>query len=148
MRPKILASVVALIVVAFIGSTVIFSIHNAEADDPAGATAGPWRCKAFSSEGSVEQQAASWLYRYAPTGPGTIVSLSPSASSPRTGTTLCVWDPGFAADKWLELETARRDHEAAVQARKRRLRKHNSKGGVELFPEDEPLEEEDDARSK
>ncbi len=147
-KPKILVLVVALTVVAFVISTVALNIHDAEADDPAGATAGPWRCKAFSSEESVEQQAASWLYRYAPTGPGTVISLSPASSSPRAGTTLCAWNSGFAVDQWLELESARRDHEAEVKARKRRIQKHNRKGGVELFPEDEPLEEEDDAGSK
>jgi hypothetical protein len=147
-KPKILVCFVALTVAALIGSTVALSIHEAEADDPSGATAGPWRCKAFLSEEGVEREAAMWLYRYAPTGPSTVVSLSPSARSPRGGTTLCAWNPGFAADQWLVDEDERRNHEEKVNQRKNRLFKHNNKGGGALFPEDESLEEEEDARSK
>ena len=147
-KPKILLSLVALTVTAFISSTVALSIRDAEADDSAGAIAGPWRCKTFFAEENVDQLAASWLYRYAATGPDVVISLIQSSSSPRAGSTLCAWNSGFAAAQWLEEEKARRAHEATVKARKDRLRKHSRKGGPELFPEDEPLEEEDEAQFK
>jgi len=142
-RPLFLAVLVILAVTigVLVGSTA--GVNVAEAEDTAGYTAGPWRCKAFDSEEGIEQRAAAWLYRYASTGPGQVVSLAVPSSGARTTTTLCAWNPGFAADQWIQSERERRDHEARVRARKRNLQKHKQKGGDELFPEDVPLEEDE-----
>jgi hypothetical protein len=147
-KPLVSISIAAFAAVAVVVSGVALTAHEAEADDPAGATAGPWRCKAFSSEGSIEQQAASWLYRYASTGPGTIGTVGSPSPSGRSGTTLCAWDPGFAGKQWMEEEQARRAHEEQVKARKRAIRKRGKKAGEELFLEDVPLEAEGAAEPK
>jgi len=117
-------------------------VDVAEAEDSAGYSAGPWRCKAFDGQEGIERRAAAWLYRYASTGPSTVVSLSVPTTSGRGQTTLCAWDPGFAADQWIRLERERRTHEAQVRERKRKLERHKSKGGEELFPEVLPDEED------
>jgi hypothetical protein len=142
-RPLFLVVLVTLAVAigVLVGSAA--GVRVAEAEGSAGYTAGPWRCKAFDGEDGIEQRAAAWLYRYAYTGPGQVVSLSTAASGSRTSTTLCAWNPGFAANQWIQSEKDRRDHEARVRARKRTLQQHKQKGGDELFPEDVPLEEDD-----
>ena len=147
-RPILYLSIATLAAIMVVFFAAVFTVQEAEADDPAGATAGPWRCKAFSSEEDIEQRAASWLYRYASTGPGTIVTVGAPSPSGRLGTTLCAWDPGFAGKQWMEQERARRDHEEQVKARKRSIRKRGKKAGEELFLEDVPLEGEAAGGSK
>ena len=140
--------IAAIVTVTTVVSGMVFGVHDAAAEDPAGAVSGPWRCKAFGQEEGVEQMAAAWLYRYAPTGPSTVVSLSPSSASGRAGTTLCAWDPGFAGQQWMDEERSRRVHERQVEARKRSIKEHSSKGSEALFPEDTLLDEDDPSRSK
>ena len=144
-RPVVrVALVAALLAVAVMA--LLLGAPAAPADDPAGAQSGPWRCKQFAGGESMEQDAAAWLYRFASTGPGNVISLSPPLSSSRAGSTLCAWDPGFAAEQWILEERARKEHEAQVRKRKRKLREHQRKGSDQLFPEDLALEEEGEGR--
>jgi len=142
-KPLFFALITVLIVAIGVMVGAPSGVDVAEAEDSAGYSAGPWRCKAFRGDDGIERRAAAWLYRYASTGPGAVVSLPASSSASRSQTTLCAWDPGFAADQWIRLEKERRAHEAQVRDRQRKLQRHKQKGGKKLFPEDAPIEEED-----
>ena len=142
-KALVIIVIVALAVLCGVLAGTSAGIGETEAEGSSGYVAGPWRCKAFVSDEGIERRAASWLYRYASTGPSTVVSLPPGSAGSRPVTTLCAWDPGFAADQWIQLERERREHEERVRARKRKLQKHKQKGSGELFPEDAPIEEED-----
>ncbi len=141
-RPAFLVSTVACALAVVALFAVFWGLGSAEAESSSGYTAGPWHCESFKGD-QIEQRAATWLFRYASTGPSAVVSLAPTAAGARAANTLCAWNPAFAADHWVEEEKARRAHEAEVLNRKRKLQKHKQEGRDELFPDDVPLEEDE-----
>jgi len=110
-------------------------VSIASAGPTSGATSGPWRCRAFDLDQTVEGAIADWLYQHAATGPGNVLVLS-GADSTRGYVTLCAWDSGFAAAHWLAQEEERRRHEEEVQSRQERIRKQNKTKDGRLFSDD------------